>query len=78
MLLCFAGLAFCTLITIMQGHNIVQWKSLMDSPSVACEIQRDRVVQTGMREFLLTSLKQFKVSGALAVDIVMMQNFCGF
>lgn len=60
----FAGLVFCTPITRMErGDSRVQWKSLMDSPSVASEM-RDRAVQTGIRsEFLLTSLKQSKVCG---------------
>lgn len=64
----FAGLVFCTPITRMElGDNRVQWKSLMDSPSVASEM-RDRVEQTGMRsESLLTSLKQFKVSLSLCL-----------
>ena len=65
MLLCSAGLAFCTLITTMRLYNRVQWKSLMYYPSVASEIQSDRVVQTG--EFLLTSLKQSKVSRSLCL-----------
>ncbi|XP_013685755.1 mitogen-activated protein kinase 16-like [Brassica napus] len=53
------GLVFCTLVTTMRRHNRVQWKSLMDSPSVASEIHSDCVVLTG--EFLLASLKLFKV-----------------
>ncbi|KAF3518137.1 hypothetical protein DY000_02059884 [Brassica cretica] len=37
------GLVFCTLVTTMRRHNRVQWKSLMDSPSVASEIHSDCV-----------------------------------
>lgn len=68
---CFAGLACCTLITIIQWHNRIQLKSLMDFPSVASET-RDLEVQTGMprcqcREFLLTSHKRSKVSQSLCI-----------
>ncbi|CAF2097876.1 BnaA05g16030D [Brassica napus] len=50
------------------NHAVAQqslWKSLMDSPSVASEIQSDRVVLTG--EFLFASLKLSKVSCALCL-----------
>lgn len=82
---CSAGRAFCTLITIMRGHNRIQLKSLMDSPSVASEIQRDLELQTGMprcqcREFLLTSLS--KVSLALCIMLwywtsLFSEHLCG-
>ncbi|CAN7105122.1 unnamed protein product [Brassica rapa subsp. narinosa] len=50
------------------NHAVAQqslWKSLMDSPTVASEIQSDRVVLTG--EFLFASRKLSKVSCAFCL-----------